>query len=178
MRRGTWTYRAVVALVLDRFPEEAMRSIPPLLVAALLAGCGTADEQSDVDMPDAQTPAAEESAAPMTLADVAGTWETVVTLEGVEEPVPATIGGSAAGDDWTMSLEGRPGIPLEVSVVGDSVIMVSEEYESILRPGVMVSARTAGVIQNGTLVGNVVTTYRTDAGEERVPGTFRSTRVQ
>lgn len=157
-----------------------MRSIPTLLLSVMLvAACGAAEDQTQADQPAADAAATDEATAVgPTLADFAGTWETVATLEGVDEPVPSTMTGSAAGDDWTMSLEGRPGIPLRVSIVGDSLISESEEYESILRPGVMVSVRTAGVLHDDMIMGNLVSTYRTDSGEERVTGTFQSTRVQ
>jgi hypothetical protein len=38
--------------------------------------------------------------------------------------------------------------------------------------------RTASVLQGGEIVGNVLATYRTPAGEEQVRGTLRGTRVQ
>jgi hypothetical protein len=76
-----------------------------------------------------------------------------------------------------MTLEGRPDIPVQVSIVGDSLIAETAEYESVLRAGVMVSVRTANVLSNGTLVGNLVATYKTADGEEIVTGTMRGTRV-
>lgn len=154
-----------------------MRSITALLTVVLTIACGAPD-QPVVD--DDTTPVAEDANTPAapTLADFAGTWESVAVLEGVEEPVPNTMTGSAAGNDWTLTLEDRPAIPLQVSVVGDSLIAVSEEYESILRPGVMVRVRTASVLQDGALVGNLLSTYQTPEGEERVTGTLRGTRIQ
>jgi hypothetical protein len=98
-------------------------------------------------------------------------------LEGVDEPVQSTMTGSASGDDWTMSLEGRPAIPVQVSVQGDSLIAVSDEYESILRPGVMTTVRTASVLEGDMLMGTIVATYRTPEGDERVAGTLHGTRV-
>jgi hypothetical protein len=147
----------------------------PILAFVILtaAACGP----SETPAPEAAAPPAA-LAAPRTLADFAGTWENLATLEGVAEPVPSTITGSAAGDDWTMTLEGRPSIPVQVSVVGDSLIAQTAEYESVLRPGVMVRLRTASVLQGDTLMGNVVATYRTAAGEEQVRGTMRGTRVR
>ncbi len=140
-----------------------MRFVPALLVVALFTACGPAEESA-------------EQAGP-TLADFAGTWEAMATLEGTENPVPSTMTGSADGSDWTMTLEGRPDIPVQVSIVGDSLIAQTAEYESILRAGVMVSVRTANVLSNGTLVGNLVATYKTPDGEEIVTGTMRGTRA-
>jgi hypothetical protein len=154
-----------------------MRFAPAVLAAVLLVGCAP-----DEEAPPAEAPAMEEAApaaAPaMQLADFAGTWQNTATLEGVADPVASTMTGTAAGNDWTMSLEGRPNIPMTVSVQGDSLIAESAEYESILRAGVMVRTRTASVLQNGELVGNLTATYKTQAGEEVVKGTIRGTRQQ
>jgi hypothetical protein len=147
-----------------------MRVLTAVLCALILVGCGTRDEESAAG--------AEGVAATSSMAQFAGTWSNVVTLEGVDEPVPSTMSGSTAGDDWTLSLPGRENIPVQVHMKGDSLIGQSAEYESILRPGVMVDVRTASVLRDGGLVGNVVSTYRTANGEERVRGTMRGTRVQ
>jgi hypothetical protein len=152
------------------FVEVAMRVLTAVLCALTLVACGTRDDESA---------AGAEAVAPAPgLAQFAGTWSNVVTLEGVAEPVPSTLSGSAAGDDWTMSLPGRANIPVQVQMKGDSLIGQSAEYESILRPGVMVDVRTASVLRDGGLVGNVVSTYRTPNGEEPVRGTMRGTRAQ
>jgi hypothetical protein len=63
-----------------------------------------------------------------------------------------------------------------ISIVGDSLVGQSAEYESILRPGVMVTVRTASVMSNGMLNGNLVATYKTPTGEQVVRGTMTGTR--
>ncbi len=146
-----------------------MRSVPAALFAVLLAACAPAEEPA-VEAPPPPPPSP-------TLADFAGTWQNSATLTGVADPVASTMSGTAAGTDWTMTLEGRPAIPMTVSVVGDSLIAVSAEYESILRPGVMVTTRTAAVLRDGMMTGNLTATYRTAAGEEVVTGTITGTRV-
>lgn len=148
-----------------------MRILSSLLALCLLGACGPAEEAPP---PMEEAP---EAAAPM-LADFAGTWENMATLDGVEDPVPSTLHGSADPSGWTMDLEGRPGIAMTVSIVGDSLIAETVEYESILREGVMVSVRTASVLQDGVLVGNLVATYHTPEGTETVQGTMRATRSQ
>jgi len=62
-------------------------------------------------------------------------------------------------------------------VVGDSLIGQSAEYESILRAGVMVTVRTASVMSNGMLMGNLMATYKTPTGEQVVKGTMTGTRA-
>ncbi|HUF50204.1 MAG TPA: hypothetical protein VMN60_05190 [Longimicrobiales bacterium] len=152
-----------------------MRSATALLAVVLIIGCQSDDAAPADDEP---VPAAEATPTAPTLAEFAGTWQNSVTLNGVPDPVPSTLTGTAAGNDWTMSLEGRPSIPLTVSIVGDSLISQSAEYESILRPGVMVTVRTASVLRNGMLEGTVIATYRTPTGEEVVNGTLTGTRTQ
>lgn len=147
-----------------------MRFVPPLFAALLLtAACG-AGEQAE--------PAAEEiEPAGPTLADFAGTWEVQSMIEGAEDPVPATMRGSADGSVWTMDLEGRPGLTMTVRMSGDSLVGETGEFESILRDGVTVQVRTASVMQGGELVGKLVATYKTPDGDEVVNGTMRATRA-
>ena len=137
---------------------------------ALLAACTPAPEQ-------VETPPAPPAAAAPTLADFAGTWNTTATLTGVTAPVESQLTGSADGSTWTMTLAGRDPIPLQASIVGDSLVAVSAEYESILRPGVRVTTRTAGVRSGAELVGNIIATYKMAGGDSVVTGTFRSTRA-
>jgi hypothetical protein len=146
-----------------------MRLAASLFAIALLGACSDAREAP---------PAMEEApaAAALTLADFAGTWDNVAMLEGVADPIPSTLHGSTDASGWSMDLEGRDGIPMTVSIMGDSLIAETVEYESILRAGVMVSVRTASVLQDGVLTGNLVATYQTPDGVETVAGTMRATR--
>ena len=144
-----------------------MRAIALLLTAAVLTACAAKEEEA---------PAPAPPAAP-TLADFAGTWNTKAVLEGTADTVMSTLTGTADAASWTMSLEGRPNIPLTVSIVGDSLVIQSAEYESVLRKGVMVTVRTASLMSNGALVGNLVATYKTPTGEQVVKGTSTSTKA-
>jgi hypothetical protein len=146
-----------------------MTTLNKLAALALLAACGGSDAPPPEAAPAPAPPA-------LTLADFAGTWENSATLTGVADPVASTITGTADPATWTMSLEGRPNIPMTVAVVGDSLIATSAEYESVLRTGVMVTTRTASVLQDGMLIGNLVATYKTPAGEEQVSGTLHGMR--
>ena len=141
-----------------------MRLVPALLTLALLAACGPAAEEE-----------AAQPAGP-TLADFAGTWQNSATLDGVADPVPSTLTGSADGSNWTMTLEGREDIAVTASLEGDSLIVQTEEYESVLRAGVMVTVRTATVLQDGMLMGTLVATYNTPDGMEQVSGTMHGMR--
>lgn len=151
------------------------RTARSLLVIALLAACGTREETA-ADTTAAMAPAPAAAAAP-TVADFAGTWQITNTMEGVEKPVPATLVGSADGSTWKLSLEGRPEIATTASMSGDSLVTETAEYESILRKGVMVTVRTAAVMQNGALTGRMVATYKGPSGTETVNGTVTGTRT-
>jgi hypothetical protein len=145
-----------------------MRFSAVLLACSVVVACAPAEE-----MPADSTAAA--TAAP-TMADFAGTWNVASVLEGTPDTVRSTLTGTADGT-WSMSLEGRPNIPVTASMSGDSLIGQSAEYESILRPGVMVTVRTASVMMNGMLHGNLVATYKTPTGEQVVNGTMTGTRA-
>lgn len=144
-----------------------MRAIALLLTAAVLAACAAKEEEA---------PAPAPPAAP-TVADFAGTWNVKSVLEGTPDTVPSTLTGTADPASWTMSLEGRPNIPVTISISGDSLVGQSAEYESVLRKGVMVTVRTASVLSNGTLMGNLVATYKTPEGEQVVRGTLTGTKA-
>ena len=65
---------------------------------------------------------------------------------------------------WTMTLAGRPAVALTASIVGDSLVTQSAEYESILRKGTMVTVRTSGVKSGEMLTGSMVATYKAAGG--------------
>jgi hypothetical protein len=142
-----------------------MRAVSTLaLFFVVLAACGAPEQEA----PPQEGP---------TLADFAGTWENVVTLEGVADPVASRLVGSPDGTTWHMILEGRDPISLQASLQGDSLISESEPYESILRPGVTTVVRTAAAPEGDVMVGTVRVTYRLESGEEQVvQGTMRGTR--
>lgn len=145
-----------------------------LFTFLLIAGCGGGEEAADAMPEEAPTEMEMEVAGP-TLADFAGTWETTATLEGAPDPVPVTIEGTADGA-FTMVLEGRDPMTLEASMSGDSLVLVSPEYESVIRDGVTVSTRTAAVMEDGRMTGKLVATYQTAEGTEEVSGTIEGTR--
>jgi hypothetical protein len=144
-----------------------MRITAVLLAAAVVVACAP-KEEAPADS------AAMAPAAP-TLADFAGTWNNKVVLEGTPDTIPSTSVINADGTG-TVSLEGRPNIATTITMSGDSAISQTAEYESILRPGVMVSVRTASVMSNGMMVGNVEATYKTPTGTQVVKGTSTATK--
>lgn len=129
-----------------------MRSLSFVLSAALVAACAK---------PDAPPPAVPAPpAATVNLADFAGTWTLQVMREGSDSVVVTnTIVGSADPAAWTMTLPGRPTMALRVSTSGDSVVTEAGPYESVLRPGVQVTTRSAMKLEGGMLMGTTVARY-------------------
>jgi len=128
-----------------------MRSLHFVLGAALLAACAK---------PDAPPPAVPAPPAAVNLADFAGTWTSQVMAEGNDSVlVTNTIVATADPAGWTLTLPGRAPMALRVSTSGDSVVAEVGPYESVLRPGVQVSTRSAMKLEGGMLVGMTVAQY-------------------
>jgi hypothetical protein len=147
-----------------------MRFAVALLAVATLAACAKKEEPAA----DSAAPAA--AAAAPTVADFAGTWNSSSVLEGSPDTVKSTLTIMADGTGH-MTLEGRPNIPVTLSVSGDSLISQSAEYESILQKGVQVTVRTAVVRSGDTMTGKLVATYKKPTGEQIVNGTIMSTKA-
>jgi hypothetical protein len=156
---------------------HATRITTSLLLLATITACGGSKEAPADSVAAAPAMEAPAMAAAPTVASFAGTWQLTATLAGVEKPVMSTLTSTPDGASWTLSLEGRPNVPITASISGDSLVAVTAEYESVLRKGVMVVTRTASVIKDGALVGNMTATYKTPAGEEVVAGTIAGTRA-
>jgi hypothetical protein len=135
-----------------------------------IAACAPKEKPAEAPAPPPPPPAP-------TVADYAGTWNTVTNMTGAAAPVETQLVGGADGT-WTMMAKGRDPIPLTVSLSGDSLIAVSAEYESLIRKGVKVTIRTASVRTGDTMNGNVVATYKAKKGDEVVTGTMTSTKAQ
>lgn len=150
-----------------------MRTCTALIAVAFLAACGSGADAPADDAP--MEEAAETMEAAPTMADFAGTWELTATLEGADAPVPVRIEGTADGA-WTMYLQDREPMAAEAMMMGDSLVMQIAPYESVLRDGVMVSTRSAVVVDGDRMTGNLVATYQTPEGEEVVSGTMEGAR--
>lgn len=140
-----------------------MRFIPLLLAVALMAACAPKEEQS-----------AAESAP---YAAYVGNWSSMSMMDGTTDPVPGTMTVTADGVGSTMSLPDRPNISITLSKSGDSLVVTTAEYESVLRTGVMVSTRVASVMAGDMMQGNVEATYQTSDGPLLVRGTSESKRA-
>ena len=141
-----------------------------VLGALLLAACA-GDPQ-----PEPPAEAGELSQADAALDAFAGHWTATYQFEGVTDPVMVEFHGS--GTDWVATVSpDRDPVPMTVTMAGDSLVAETAVFESVLRPGAMVKARTAGVLVDGRMMGTSVLTYEPDGQPEMVQGTFTAERT-
>jgi hypothetical protein len=134
-----------------------MRSVLLLLVTAGIVGCAPREEQPAADT----TAAVTTGPAPISLADLAGTWDITTTREGSDSVLTTSqLMATADTTGWMQHLPNRDPIPVRVvSVAGDSVVTEAGPFESVLRPGVQVSTTSVMRLQNGQIVGTTVARY-------------------
>ena len=146
-----------------------MRLAVALLVLSAVVACAPKEEAT----PDSAAAAAP--AAPA-VADFAGSWHLATVLEGATDTVKSTVNVIADGS-CSLVLEGRPNVSCTTSMSGDSLVVQTVEYESILRKGVMTSLRSAAILMGQMMHGNLVSTYKMPNGEQKVAGTFTGTKA-
>jgi len=106
----------------------------------------------------AQNPApAPAPAAGIKPSDVAGTWDGK-TMMGPKDSVVATwaMTVTADGKGWTMALPNRPPVPARILASGgDSIVTEMGPYESVVRPGQMVTTRATGHYKGNAVTGTL-----------------------
>lgn len=136
-----------------------MRRVALCCCLAVFAGCAKSDKPpvSDTAAAASDAPA---MAAPITLADVAGKWAMRTMAErGDSTLVSYEMVATADTSGWTLNFPKRAPIPARVAVAGDSIILETGPYESVLRKGVKVAVHTVLRHQDGKLVGTAVARY-------------------
>lgn len=144
-----------------------MRAAALLSCTVLLVACGGAQETPPADS--AAVAPAPAPAATISLADLAGNWTQTVRTE-TSDSVLVTAAVTATSDTtgWTITLPGRPVMPVRVlRVDGDSIVTATGPYESVLRKGVQVTTENVLRMQDGKLVGITVARYQ-GAGADSV----------
>jgi hypothetical protein len=136
-----------------------MRSIAFAAVVVSVIGCSKSETPAD-SAAAAATPVAT-APAPISLADVAGTWNVKAMNErGDSTLVTYTLKATADTGGWTMTLADRPPQVVHVlAVAGDSIVTHVPPYESVLRKGVKVETNGVFRLQGGKLVGRTVAHY-------------------
>jgi hypothetical protein len=139
-----------------------MRRLVAVCCAAAVVGCAKSD-QGAVDTSAAATPAPAPAPKTIALADVAGKWNVKGTNEAGDSTV-VTYVFTATGDTsgWSITFPNRRPVPVHVvAVAGDSIVIASGPYESVLRKGVQVTTTGPIRMQDGKLLGNITARYKT-----------------
>jgi hypothetical protein len=141
-----------------------MRRTAILLTAVVLAACAKKDETlmgAPTNAPPT-APVAPTAPAPIDLSKVAGTWAMKTTAVGSDSVLTTSIMIATADTaGWTLTLPNRKPVALKVMVMGDSVMIVSPEYESVLRKGMKVFTSGSYHMVGDSMIGNVTAHYKT-----------------
>jgi hypothetical protein len=142
-----------------------MRRFALCCCVALLAACAKTETPA-TDSAAAMAPAPPPP-APISLADVAGTWNIRSTPESGDTTVVAsTLVTTADTTGWTLALPNRKPQPVRVVAVGgDSIVVSNGPYESVLRKGVKVTTESVYRLKDGKLVGTTVARYTTTGAD-------------
>lgn len=152
-----------------------MRFLVALSCAVVVAGCSKPEQTPAADTTAVVTPPPP---APISLADVAGTWTVQTRAEGSDSVlVTSEMIATADTSGWKMMLPGRPTMATRVlEVAGDSITTENGPYESVLRKGVTVTTRNVVRLQGGKLVGTVTARYNTTGADSVVRLRMEGTR--
>jgi hypothetical protein len=154
-----------------------MRFLALLCCAAVAAGCSKPEQTPAQDTTAVVTPPPP---APISLAEVAGTWTVRSMAEGSDSVlVTTTMVATADTSGWSITLPGRakPVPSRVVAVAGDSIVTEAGPYESVLRKGVQVTTNSVMRLRDGKLVGTTVAHYKTAAADSVVRLRTEGTRV-
>ncbi|HEX6617264.1 MAG TPA: hypothetical protein VF046_13250 [Gemmatimonadales bacterium] len=144
--------------------------------AILLVGCGKGHVQTTRDTT-AMTPAAPESRAGISLADIAGKWSLRTTDAAGGNVVESELTATADTSGWTLVRPDRTTVPVRVvAVEGDSVITEAGPYASALRKGVQIRARMVFRLQEGKLTGTTEARYQLPGGDSVAQRPLEGTR--
>jgi hypothetical protein len=155
-----------------------MRSFAICCCVVVLAGCAKPEQQAAKDSTTASL-AAGATAAPISLASVAGKW-TMQTMAATSDSVLVTYQMVAAAEPsgWTFNFPNRAPVPVRVlATEGDSIVTEAGPYESILRKGIQVSTHSVMRLQDGKLIGTTVAHYSTTGPDSVLNLRSQGTRV-
>jgi len=145
-----------------------MRHLAVFCCAAVLVGC----KKSEVPPPQDTTaamapaaPAASESTAAISLANLAGKWKLRTTDKAGGKAVESGLTATADTAGWTLTRPNGKVVPVHVAVEGDSIILEPKAYESALKKGVQVRSRMVFRLQGDKLVGSNEARYHLSTGD-------------
>jgi hypothetical protein len=142
-----------------------MRRFAFFCCAAILVGCRRSEVQPARDTT-VVAPVTPETQAEISLADIAGKWRLRTMDEAGGNVVESELTATADTSGWTLIRPNGKTVPVHVvAVSGDSIITEAGPYESALRKGVQVRARTVLRLQEGKLVGTTEARYTMSGGD-------------
>ena len=140
---------------------RTLKFVFPAFAALFLLGCAQeGTEEATEEMAD--TTAMVEG---ISLANLAGTWNMRTTSR---DPADTTVNEYQIVIDesgWTLHFPDRDPVQSVVVVDGDSIVVDSGPFESVRRPGTMVTTHAVFHMEGDRLVGDVTATWRTAAGD-------------
>jgi hypothetical protein len=117
--------------------------------------------------------------APVNLADVAGKWNMrAVPTSGDTSATNYVLTATNTTSGWTITFPGRPPMPVQVSVDGDSIMVNAAPYSSVRRKGVRVSTTGTMRLQNGDLVGVTTAHYSVKTADSVMTLNVSGTRTR
>jgi hypothetical protein len=154
-----------------------MRTAALVAFAALMvAACSRGEDAAKTDSPVAAPPAAAPAA--LSLADLVGKWSQETRGENSDSVlVKSEVNATADPAGWTITLPGRPPMPMKVTVSGDSLMTSTGPYESVLRKGVQVTTESVSRLKDGKIVGITTAHYKTTGADSVVKLRTEMTRV-
>jgi hypothetical protein len=154
-----------------------MRRIAVLCCAAGLVACEKPKEQPAADTTAAMAPAPEPAApAPISLADVAGTWIVQVRPQGTDSVVLTYEMVADSSGSWTLNLPKHKPVKATAKADGDSIMADAGPYESALRKGIMVKTNGVYRLKDGKMVGTTIAHYDTKKADSVLTLTVESTK--
>jgi hypothetical protein len=155
------------------------------LSAAVLAGCARTEGVASGDSAIASTTVSSSAAAapaapaPVDLADLAGKWNMrAVPTSGDTSATTYVMTATNSTSGWTLTFPGRPPMPIQVSVSGDSIMLTAAPYTSVRRKGVRVATTGALRLQSGDLAGVTTAHYQVKTPDSVMTLTTTGTRAK
>jgi hypothetical protein len=138
--------------------QKTVRLCLVLAGGLIMLGCEreTAEEATEEQAADTVA-----SAATISLADVAGTWDMRAVPEAGADTTTTVFQIQARADGWTLMLPDRDPIEAIVIPSGDSILVDAGPFWSVRRDSVMVSTNSVFRLAGDRLVGTMVAHYQT-----------------
>jgi hypothetical protein len=155
-----------------------VRRTSVLLSMVVVLGCGGETEGEEGGTAASSEGAATTADPGGTLAKFAGRWQVRARNE-VGDTLPShVLTATADSTGWTITFPDRPPIPVRiVEASGDVVVMQTEPYESVLRPGVRVTVQFVERVNGDRTSGRLLALYDVAGSNAVLRGVTEGTRI-